>query len=211
MSLPLFPDGLDLSPVLGSHPSGTSERIVFGACRGLADSGHVRPLLDLLGEVVKVQGFVVVSMPQLHSRPSTGEAWVRAPDQVAPLGRGFGKLASRARITPRVCSGETGVRNTGECGAGLENVGVGAEQHVGHHGTRTDAGGEDTGGVGRVSGDGVSYHVSDREGVAAAIVGESGGRVYIPAATRHDGVWIAASITRVSFPCSLKQHYLIHT
>lgn len=199
MRLALFLDGFDLSSVLGSDPSGVGERILLSGCWGLAEPGHVRPLLDGFVKVVEVQGFVVGSVPQLHSRSGSGEAWVSVANQVTPLGRGFGGLAIRARRVPCGGSGKAGERNTGECSTGLEDVGVGTNQDVGHHATRAVAGDEDTVGVGRIFGDGVADHVSDGEGVTTAIVGESGGRGNIPAASRDDRVGIASSSTKSQF------------
>lgn len=169
-----------------------AKHTVFGGGWGLTDASDVRPLLDGLLKVMEVEGFVIGSMPQLHSWAGAGVPRVCVPDQVAPLRGGFGRLTTRTGAVPCARASKAGEGDTGKGRAGLEDIWVGTDQDIGHHAAGAVAGDEDTVGVGRVSSDGIANHVADRERVTTAIVLERVYRGYVPTAAGDDGVWVAA-------------------
>lgn len=191
MRLPLFADSLDLRAVPGADPAGLAKHTGFGGGRGLADASHVCPLLDGLLKVMEVEGFIIGSVPQLHSRTSAGVPRVRVPDQVTPLRRGFGRLTTRTGAVPCTRARKAGEGDTSKGRTGLEDVWVGADQDVGHHAAGAVASDEDTVGIRGIPSNGIANHVADREGVTAAIVLEGVYGSYVPTAAGDDGVWVA--------------------
>jgi len=116
----------------------------------------------------------------LHLHPGAGAsvAGIVGPDHVAPLLSGLDVLSVGARIGPsRGILGSRGsldeeaaVRNARVDGPRLENIGVGAHQHVGHHGPRASSDGENTVGISAILVDRVLDHVGNGLAVTAAIV-----------------------------------------
>ncbi len=131
-------------------------------------------------------------MPQLHPRPLAAVTGVGAAHQVAPLLGGAVDLAVGALGVPLRAVGrrEARERHAREGRAAREDVGVDAEEDVGHHRARGDAGGEDPLGVEGVVGADPVDHGLDAHRVAAAAVGQRlrGGDVEALAAARHRGV-----------------------
>ena len=117
-------------------------------------------------------------MPDLHLRARARESRVSSANLVSPLLGGLGELAVGALVVPsrgvlgggRTCDVEASVGNTGVDGSGLEDVGVGSDKDVRHHGTGAGSGNENPLGVSTVLVNGVLDHVDDGLAVTTAIV-----------------------------------------
>lgn len=114
----------------------------------------------------------------MHPGAGAGVVGVVRAYEVSPLLGGLGDLAVGALVVPSrgflggggTLDVEASVRNTGVDGTGLENVGVGSDEDVGHHGTRAGSGNENSLGVSTVLVDCVLDHVDDGLAVTTAIV-----------------------------------------
>ena len=80
--------------------------------------------------------------------------------------------------------------DSGIGGAGFKDIGVRTGEGVGHHGARGGAHYVDAGRVGEVFGEGVLDHRDDRGGVTAAVMGEGGGVLDVPAPGHVGGVGV---------------------
>lgn len=118
------------------------------------------------------------------------ESWVVAADLITPLLRRLDQGATRALVVPAwgilarlsAFDVEAAIGDARVGGAGLEDIRVGTGEDIGHHGARAGAGGVHAVRIAAEVGHGVLDHVDDSQAVAAALVGQRGGRGDIPAA-----------------------------
>jgi hypothetical protein len=73
------------------------------------------------------------------------------------------------------------MRNTGVSRAGLEDIGVRARQHIGHHATRREAHDVDAVAVGSVPINCVVYHADDTKSITTGTMSQASGVLHIPA------------------------------
>jgi len=144
---------------------------------------HRRPQLDLLVVVLHVEHLVIGPVEKLHLGPRAGVPGVHGRHHVRPAGAVADDLAGGAGVGPDVVpvAGEAPRGHARKGRAGGEEVRVGAEEDVGHHGAGADARDEDAVRVDVVVGQGPARHAGNAEGVAAGIVPEGLLRGHVPA------------------------------
>ena len=147
--------------------------------------------------------YIRSTVPELEFGAGTREARVTVADKITlrrrtvstsvhsiitqnahPLLRCLDELASSTLAVPHVRTSEASVRNAREGRAGLEEVGVGTHEDVGHHGTRARTRGEYTAGINAIVLNSVAHHGSDSEGIASLVVREGRRAVNVPASSR---------------------------
>lgn len=133
-----------------------------------------------------------------HPRPRPVIAREIPPRLITPLLRRLARLPVRTRIVParRILRGrralhiEAAIGDAAVATRGLEDIRVGAGEHLGGHCAGAGARDEDARGVAAQLVDGVLDHVGDGLRVAAAVVCQGGRRRYVEAATAGFGVGV---------------------
>lgn len=85
---------------------------------------------------------------------------------------------------------EASMRNTGVSRPSLEDIGVRARQHIGHHATGREAHGVDAVAVGSVPINGVVYHADDTKSITTGTMSQASGVLHIPAVAHVRSTWV---------------------
>jgi hypothetical protein len=169
--------------------------------RSVRNAQHSRPLLELFVAALRLDQSVGESVSDQESGAFACVAGICVLDKCSPL---LGRvretlrtgLVAAARAWVAFGSGQAAKCNARVGGAGLENLGVGADHDVGHHSARGAAHDEDLGLVGAVLLDGIVDHADDTGRITARTVGQSGGVVDVPAVAVLGGLGINQDVAK---------------
>lgn len=152
----------------------------------VCDTQYSRPLLKLLISSLRANKAISQTVRNQESRTLSSVSGIRVLHERAPLVGSVSKSLSTGLVgTERrgvaLGSSEARERDARVRSTGLEDIGVGSDHNVGHHGARGTAHDENLGFVAVVLLQRVVDHADYAEGIAVAAVREGSCVVHVPA------------------------------